>query len=122
MYIIYACLNLLREEGNEKRLASKTKQLAKGFKQLADKHGIPMLVHQVGGMFGFFFTNEETVTTYQQATECDAEKFKRFFHLMLDEGVYLAPSAFEASFLSTAHSDEEIDATLAAADRCFAKL
>ncbi|MFI3273630.1 aminotransferase class III-fold pyridoxal phosphate-dependent enzyme, partial [Vibrio sp.] len=116
----YACLNLLREEGNEKRLASKTKQLANGFKQLADKHGIPMLVHQVGGMFGFFFTDQETVTCYEDVTKCDVERFKRFFHLMLDHGVYLAPSAFEASFTSLAHGSKELDATLEAADRSLA--
>ena len=73
-------------------------------------------------MFGFFFTKEETITSFQQAVACDGEKFKRFFHLMLNEGVYLAPSAFEASFLSTAHGEKELNATLAAADKCFAAL
>ena len=116
----YACLNLLREEGNEKRLAAKTKQLADGFKHLADKHGIPLLVHQVGGMFGFFFTEQEAVTCYEDVTKCDVERFKRFFHLMLDHGVYLAPSAFEASFTSLAHGSKEIEATLEAADRSLA--
>jgi glutamate-1-semialdehyde 2,1-aminomutase len=118
----YACLSLLKEEGNEKRLAAKTKQLADGFKELADKHGIPLLVHQVGGMFGFFFTDQDSVTCYEDVTKCDVERFKRFFHLMLDHGVYLAPSAFEASFTSLAHGSKEIDATLEAADRCFATL
>lgn len=118
----YACLSLLKEEGNEKRLASKTKQLADGFKQLADKHGVPLLVTQVGGMFGFFFTEQEVVTCYEDVTKCDVERFKRFFHLMLDHGVYLAPSAFEASFTSLAHGSKEIEATLEAADRCFAMI
>ncbi|MDV6251318.1 glutamate-1-semialdehyde 2,1-aminomutase [Vibrio sp. EA2] len=118
----FASLSLLKEEGNEKRLASKTKQLADGFKSLADKHGIPLVVNQVGGMFGFFFTDQESVTTYEDVTKCDVERFKRFFHLMLDHGVYLAPSAFEASFTSLAHGSKEIDATLEAADRCFATL
>ncbi|EGQ9728715.1 glutamate-1-semialdehyde 2,1-aminomutase [Vibrio cholerae] len=118
----YACLNLLREEGNEKRLAAKTKQLADGFKSLADQHGIPLLVHQVGGMFGFFFTEQETVTCYEDVARCDVERFKRFFHLMLQHGVYLAPSAFEASFTSLAHGSKEIEATLEAADRSFAIL
>jgi glutamate-1-semialdehyde 2,1-aminomutase len=116
----YACLNLLKEEGNEKRLASKTHQLAEGFKTLADKHGIPMVVNQVGGMFGFFFTDQASVTCYEDVTRCDVERFKRFFHLMLDFGVYLAPSAFEASFTSLAHGSREIDATLEAADRALA--
>ncbi|SHF76866.1 glutamate-1-semialdehyde 2,1-aminomutase [Vibrio gazogenes] len=118
----YACLSLLKEEGNEKRLASKTKQLADGFKFFADKHGIPLLVHQVGGMFGFFFTEQQQVTCYEDVARCDVEKFKRFFHLMLDHGVYMAPSAFEASFTSLAHSSQEIEATLEAVDRCFAMM
>ncbi|GLX84180.1 glutamate-1-semialdehyde 2,1-aminomutase [Thalassotalea loyana] len=117
-----ASLNELSTGDKHKQLSAATEKLAMGFKAAAERNGISLSINYAGAMFGFFFTNEETVTTYQQATECDAEKFKRFFHLMLDEGVYLAPSAFEASFLSTAHSDEEIDATLAAADRCFAKL
>lgn len=118
----YACLNLLREEGNEKRLAEITKQLADGFKSLADQHGIPLLVHQVGGMFGFFFTEQKQVTCYEDVARCDVERFKRFFHLMLEHGVYLAPSAFEASFTSLAHGSREIAATLEAADRSFAIL
>lgn len=118
----YACLTLLKEEGNEKRLAAKTKQLADGFKELADKHGIPLLVNQVGGMFGFFFTVQERVTCYEEVAKCDVERFKRFFHLMLEHGVYLAPSAFEASFTSLAHGSKEIEATLEAADRCFAMM
>jgi glutamate-1-semialdehyde 2,1-aminomutase len=118
----YACLTLLSEEGNEKRLAQKTKQLADGFKSLADKHGIPLVVNQVGGMFGFFFTEQKSITCYEDVAKCDVERFKRFFHLMLDHGVYLAPSAFEASFTSLAHGSKEIDATLEAAERCFAML
>ncbi|CAM2775105.1 glutamate-1-semialdehyde 2,1-aminomutase [Vibrio neptunius] len=118
----YACLSLLQEEGNEKRLASKTKQLADGFKSLAEQHGIPMVVNQVGGMFGFFFTEQEEINCYEDVTKCDIERFKRFFHLMLEHGVYLAPSAFEASFTSLAHGSKEIEATLEAADRCFAIL
>ena len=118
----YACLNVLKEEGNHKRLAAKTKQLADGFKSLADKHGIPLLVHQVGGMFGFFFTDQEKVSCYEDVAKCDVEQFKRFFHLMLQHGVYLVPSAFEASFTSLAHSSKEIAATLEAADHCFALL
>ncbi|GLO59972.1 glutamate-1-semialdehyde 2,1-aminomutase [Vibrio sp. MACH09] len=117
-----ASLKALTVEGNEQKLADITKQLADGFKQLADKHAIPMLVSQVGGMFGFFFTEQEKVTCYQDVAKCDVERFKTFFHLMLEEGIYLAPSAFEASFTSLAHGEKEIQATLQAADRCFAKL
>ncbi|AZL85691.1 glutamate-1-semialdehyde 2,1-aminomutase [Aliivibrio salmonicida] len=118
----FACLKVLTEEGNEKRLATTTKQLALGFKELANKHGLPMVVNYVGGMFGFFFTDQETITTYEDVTKCDIERFKRFFNLMLAHGVYLAPSAFEAGFTSLAHGPKEIEATLEAADRCFAKI
>ncbi|MDN3609097.1 glutamate-1-semialdehyde 2,1-aminomutase [Vibrio ostreicida] len=115
----YACLNLLKEEGNEKRLNSITKQLAEGFKTLADQQGIPLVVNQVGGMFGFFFTEQQQVTCYEEVAQCDVERFKRFFHLMLEHGVYLAPSAFEAGFTSLAHGSKEIEATLEAAERSF---
>ncbi|WCE30233.1 glutamate-1-semialdehyde 2,1-aminomutase [Vibrio sp. SCSIO 43137] len=117
-----ASLKALTAEGNEEKLASITNKLADGFKQMADKHKIPLLVSQVGGMFGFFFTEQESVTCYEDVTKCDVERFKKFFHLMLEEGVYLAPSAFEASFTSLTHGEKEIQATLEAADRCFAKL
>ena len=80
------------------------------------------MVNNVGGMFGIFFTDAETVTCYQDVVKCDVERFKRFFHLMLEEGVYLAPSAFEAGFMSIAHSEEDINNTIDAARRVFAKL
>lgn len=118
----YACLSVLTEEGNEKRLANTTKILANGFKSLADKYDIPLAVNQVGGMFGFFFIDQETVTSYADVTKCDIERFKRFFNLMLQNGVYLAPSAYEACFTSLAHGDKEIEATLNAAERAFATI
>lgn len=117
-----ACLKELRGEENEARLAKRTKQLTKGLKKAADKHGIPFTVNRVGGMFGFFFTDQKQVTCYQDVTQCDTERFKRFFHLMLEHGIYLAPSAFEASFMSLAHTSREIEATIEAAERCFAIL
>ena len=104
------------------QLSQATEKLAMGIKAAADRNGISLAINYVGAMFGFFFTEEEKVTTFAQATACDAEKFNRFFHLMLAEGIYLAPSSFEAGFLSTAHTDTLIEETLAAADRCFAKL
>ncbi|WP_318507320.1 glutamate-1-semialdehyde 2,1-aminomutase [Photobacterium leiognathi] len=118
----HACLTVLTEEGNEKRLADITKRLADGFKALADKHGIPLAVNQVGAMFGFFFTDQKNVTCYEDVTKCDVERFKRFFNLMLERGVYLAPSAYEACFTSLAHNTQIIDATLEAADYAFATL
>jgi glutamate-1-semialdehyde 2,1-aminomutase len=73
-------------------------------------------------MFGLFFTGAEHVNSYAGATACDVERFKRFFHGMIAEGVYLAPSAFEAGFVSAAHTDADIDATVAAAARVFKRL
>ncbi|MCF6456881.1 glutamate-1-semialdehyde 2,1-aminomutase [Pseudoalteromonas sp. MMG024] len=115
-------LELLDVDGLHDELEAKSKRICEGFKAAAEKAGIELTTNYAGGMYGFFFTSEETVTTYQQATECDLERFKKFFHLMLDEGVYLAPSAFEAGFVSTAHGDAEIEATIAAAERAFVKL
>lgn len=115
-------LELLSAEGLHDELEAKSKALCEGFQQAADAAGIPLTTNFAGGMYGFFFTDAESVTSYQQATECDLERFKRFFHLMLEEGVYLAPSAFEAGFVSTMHSNEDIQNTIAAAQRAFAKL
>ena len=117
-----AMLDLLQEPGLYEQLNAKTARVAEGLKAAAAKHGIPLAVTQVGGMFGFFFTDEAEITRYEQVTRCDMDRFKRFYHLMLEEGVYLAPSAYEAGFLSLAHGDKEIAHTLAAAERSFAKL
>lgn len=117
-----ACLTELSKAGNEEKLAAQTKTLAEGFKALADKHGVPLTVQYVGGMFGLFFTEQAEINNFQDVMKCDAAKFNRFFHLMLEEGIYLAPSAFEAGFMSLAHSEADIQATLEAADRAFAKL
>ena len=117
-----ACLTELSKAGNEAKLAEKTKMLAEGFKALAAKHNVPFVVQYVGGMFGLFFTEQTEVTSFQEVMKCDAEKFNRFFHLMLEQGIYLAPSAFEAGFMSLAHSDADIEATLQAADKAFSVL
>ncbi len=117
-----AMLDLLQAPGLYEQLSAKTTQVAEGLKAAAAKHGIPLAITHVGGMFGFFFTDEAEITRYEQVTRCDMERFKRFYHLMLEEGVYLAPSAYEAGFLSLAHGDKEIEHTLAAAERSFAKL
>ena len=118
-----ASLNELSQGDKHQQLSTATEKLAMGLKAAAERNGISLSINYVGAMFGFFFTEDKnTITTYEQATKCDAELFKRFFHMMLDEGVYLAPSAYETGFLSTAHSDEIIEKTLAAADKCFAQL
>ena len=115
-------LDLRLEPGLYEQLSDKTARVAEGLKAAATRHGIPLAITYVGGMFGFFFTEETEITRYEQVTRCDMERFKRFYHLMLEEGVYLAPSAYEAGFLSLAHGDKEIEHTLAAAERSFAKL
>ena len=115
-------LELLSEPGLHDKLEAISKAICKGFEAGAKKAGIPLPTNYAGGMYGFFFTEAEKVTTYKQATECDLERFKCFFHLMLEEGVYLAPSAFEAGFVCAAHTEQEVQATIEAAERAFAKL
>ncbi|MEJ6079600.1 glutamate-1-semialdehyde 2,1-aminomutase [Vibrio sp. 1-Bac 57] len=104
------------------QLAIKTKQLAEGIKQAADEEGLALSINYVGGMYGLFFTDEPKVTNFQQACACDIEKFKKFFHLMLDQGIYLAPSAFEAGFLSLAHTEQDINNTILAAKKAFSQM
>ncbi|MFD0966328.1 glutamate-1-semialdehyde 2,1-aminomutase [Seminibacterium arietis] len=117
-----ACLNELKKAGNQQRIADLTEKLALGLRNLADKHQVPFVVNYVGGMFGLFFTDQKEVSTYAQVMKCDSKKFNQFFHSMLAQGIYLAPSAFEAGFMSLAHSDKDIDRTLQAADQAFATL
>ncbi len=117
-----ATLDGLSVPGFHEKLAVTTDRLVTGLRTAAHAAGIPFATNHVCGMFGLFFTRAEKVTTFAEATACDVEMFKRFFHGMLDEGVYLAPSAFEAGFVSAAHGDREIDATIAAAERVFAKI
>ncbi len=115
-------LELIAEPGFFERLAEKTRILADGLKARAARAGIPLVVNAVGGMFGVFFTAQASVFSFAEAIACDSERFRRFFHGMLKEGVYLAPSAFEAGFVSAAHDESVIVATLNAAERVFAKL
>jgi glutamate-1-semialdehyde 2,1-aminomutase len=115
-------LQLIQQPGLYDELTAKTDRLVEGVLAAAKEAGIPLTANKVGSMFGFFFTDEEQVTNYQQVMACNTERFNRFFHGMLDEGVYLAPASYEAGFMSAAHSDEDIDATIEAARRVFAKL
>ena len=117
-----AMLTAMQREGLYEELSAKTEYLTEGLKAVAAKNGVPVCTAAVGGMFGLFFTEADSVNSFAEATACDLEAFKTFFHLMLDEGVYLAPSAYEAGFLSAAHTEADLDATIAAADRAFAKL
>jgi glutamate-1-semialdehyde 2,1-aminomutase len=96
--------------------------LVTGIQQAARSAGIPLAENHVGGMFGLFFTDQPQVTDYAGATRCDQERFKTFYHAMLERGVYLAPSAFEAGFVSAAHSESDIEATVTAAAEAFTEL
>lgn len=104
------------------QIAAKTTQLLEGLQHAARLAGIALATNHVCGMFGLFFTDQTPVRYFREVMACDVERFKRFFHGMLAEGVYLAPSAFEAGFLSAAHSPADIEATVAAARKVFAKL
>ncbi|MEI6413969.1 MAG: glutamate-1-semialdehyde 2,1-aminomutase [Pseudomonadota bacterium] len=115
-------LELIRVPGFYERLGETTRQLTEGLATEARRAGIPLTVNRVGGMFGFFFTEVPEVTNYAQATACHGSHFKQFFHAMLKSHVYLAPSAYEAGFVSAAHQDADIDATLKAAASAFASL
>jgi glutamate-1-semialdehyde 2,1-aminomutase len=117
-----ATLDGLDTPGFYDALAESTERLVSGLGQVASRAGVPFATNHVCGMFGLFFTGAGRVTSYADATACDVERFKRFFHGMLDEGIYLAPSAFEAGFVSAAHTSADIDATIAAAARVFARL
>jgi len=115
-------LNLLSGAGFYEQLGKMTDRLVAGLAAAAKDSGVPLATNHVCGMFGFFFTPEKKVERYSQAIACDVERFKKFFHAMLAEGIYLAPSAFEAGFLSAAHTTDHIDATIEAARRCFTGL
>ena len=112
-------LKLVQVPGFYERLAQRAKQLTEGLTAAAKKHGIAFCAQSVGGMFGLYFRSTPP-TSYAEVMQCDKEAFNRFFHAMLDAGHYLAPSAFEAGFVSAAHTEADIAATIAAADKIFA--
>lgn len=116
-----ATLKLIRIPGFHERLGASTTTLVTGLGDAASRHGVAFSAQAVGGMFGLYF-RATAPQTYAEVMECDKEAFNRFFHAMLDEGVYFAPSAFEAGFVSAAHGAAELEATLAAADRVFAQM
>ncbi|WP_297766875.1 glutamate-1-semialdehyde 2,1-aminomutase [uncultured Alcanivorax sp.] len=115
-------LNLLSEPGFHEALTEKTTRLLDGMTAAAHAEGVAFTTAQAGAMFGLFFTDQSRISSFADVMACDSERFNRFFHAMLDQGVYLAPSAFEAGFVSAAHSDEDIEATIAAARKAFAKV
>lgn len=115
-------LELVSRPGFYQQLTTQTEKLVTGIRQRAEQAGVALSSNQVGGMFGLFFTEEEKISRFAQVMQCNQERFKQFFHAMLDEGVYLAPSAFEAGFVSAAHDDDVIEQTLDAAGRVFKSL
>lgn len=117
-----ATLELVSAPGFLDPVIALTDRLVNGLRQRADAANIPMTSNHVGTMWGFFFTEEQQITHYQQVMACDTERFAKFFHGMLEEGVYLAPASYEASFMSCAHSDRDIEVTLDAAERVFSTL
>ena len=110
-----ANLELISEDGFYEELEAKTRQLTDGVKQAADNAGVPMSTVAVGGMFGLFFTEAPEVTNFEQAAACNLDHFKAFFTQMLESGIYLAPSAFEAGFVSITHSEADVTETVACA-------
>jgi glutamate-1-semialdehyde 2,1-aminomutase len=115
-------LKLIAEPDFHTRLAARTRALCEGLEAAAREAGVAFLTQSVGGMFGLFFTEQTAVDSYAAATRCDVDRFRLFFHGMLKERVYFAPSAFEAGFVSSAHGDAEIESTLEAAKRVFASM
>ena len=116
-----ATLHEIQQPGFYKRLSEQTAKLVKGLGAMAKKHGVAFSAQSIGGMFGIYFRGK-CPTSFKEVMECDADRFKTFFHAMLDNGVYLAPSIYEAGFVSITHDDSVIARTLEAADEAFAKV
>jgi glutamate-1-semialdehyde 2,1-aminomutase len=112
-------LELICEPGFFRELGDKTEKLTRGIQEKAQAAGVPLTTNRIGGMFGIFFTDAPRVTDFAGATACNLDQFRSFFHAMLERGVYLAPSAFEAGFVSAAHSEDDIACTLSAAAEGF---
>ena len=117
-----ANLEEISKPGFYEELGRLTEKLAKGLVTRAQAFDIPMCENHVGAMFGVFFSGEEKIENFYQVTQCDLDRFKLFYHGMLNEGVYLAPSAYEAGFVSAAHTDRDIKNTLVAAEKVFSTI
>ena len=117
-----ATLELISEPGFLDPVIERTNRLATGMVERATAAGIPMTSNHVGTMWGIFFSEEEKIINYNQVMQCDTERFAQFFHGMLEEGIYLAPASYEAGFTSAAHTDQDIEDTLNAAERVFARI
>lgn len=117
-----ATLQLLDAPDFYPELIRKTQKLVDGLQAAANNAAVAFTTNQAGSMFGGFFTEEPSVTNYRQVIACDTERFNQFFHGMLEEGIYLAPASYEAGFMSQAHSDADIEQTIAAAQKVFARI
>ena len=117
-----AAMNIISREGFYEPLFRRTQAICEGMQSAANKAGVPFTTNHLGTMFGGFFTEDAKVTEYSQVINSDTAAFSRFFHGMLDGGVYLAPASFEAGFMSSAHTDSDIEMTIAAAASAFATL
>jgi len=117
-----ATLRELAKPGFYDVVTAAAKRFTDGVKAAADQHGIPLCTAQAGSMFGIFFSDKPKVSSFAEATTCNLEHFQAFYHAMLAEGVYMAPSAYEAGFVSAAHSDDVVDASVAAAERAMQTL
>ena len=115
-----ANLELISQPGFFDDLTARTLRLTDGIQQAADDAGVSFLASCVGGMFGLLFTKQKQVVNFAEVGNCDTNAFKVFFHSMLERGIYLAPSAFESGFISSAHTDDHIAATIVAASEAFA--
>ena len=115
-------LNLISSEDFFNSLEHKTKILVDGITKSAEKIGVPLAMNYVGGMFGLFFTNEKTIDSFEKVINCNKEHYSIFFHGMLEEGIYLAPSSYEAGFVSSSHSDDDIKLTIDTAEKIFKKI
>ena len=118
----YTTLKKLMDVGIYQELEEKTCYLVNGLLSAAKRFNVPFIVNHAGAMFGFFFTNAVEVSSYKDVMNCDIELFKKFYHHMLAEGVYFAPSAFEAGFMSLRHTDKEINHTIDVASYFFKNL
>ncbi len=117
-----ATLEVISAPGFYEPIFAHTAQLCEGLEQAAGEAGVAFTTNHAGSMFGGFFTTAESVADYAQVMACDTAAFNRFFHQMLRQGVYLAPASYEAGFMSSAHSDADIEQTVAAARSAFASL
>ncbi len=117
-----ATLKAIEQPNFFEKLDAQTKKLVTGILHAATAHRIALTANRVAGMFGLFFTDQKSIVSFADVMACNSEKFKQFFHGMLDQGIYMAPSAFETGFISSAHTDADIERTIKAADNVFSTL